>query len=271
MLANVLAMRSLDMLTLTHVRFENDQTTDVLLEALAASSLRDLSIYNWVVPPSKTDDLARTLARSRLQKLAYESLTCPGFLRTLSEGLKETTSSIQALVLGSFYDANYCYLLKSDELRSFFRGSQQWHLAELTLYIQHWDKAFDLALASYVRNNAHLLKLCVHLDPEYSGSEISSDALADAVDSGGHFAGTIELEGRFVSGFQMRLRHLLEVNRQRLLHGPRLLAIVAMKDGHARQESLLKATELFELTMLYEFVRRGDWSLQTLIRESCGV
>ncbi|GKY98736.1 hypothetical protein MPSEU_000829900 [Mayamaea pseudoterrestris] len=271
-IAGVLAMPHLETLVLVNIKLANVEVARIVINALAASRLQKLTIYNWVLPQETHVTLANALLQSNLVELEYQTSAHPDFLEAFSNGLGNPATAIRVLSLGSFYLADCCYFYKSKTLSDFLRNACKWRLEEVTLFVADWGESFDEALSRYVEKSTTLRKLTISIAPGYTGPAIASEALLKALDQGvRHLAEVILMhEDEHVSAdWCARVQHVLELNRKRIIHGPKFERIATAELESDRRRGMLEAVEAVDLLMLYEFIRRNEWDLQDLIRENC--
>ena len=267
-LASVLALPSLEYTCIADVCLANEEVANIVMESFTHSRLKKLVINNLIVPKASETSLADTLTRTSLWDLISESLPSPDFLRALGDGLARPTTTIRTLSLGYDYAGRGCFI-NSSSLCAFLRGSRHWTIRYLTLHLNDWDESFDKELAKYVKHNSELRELSLFLSPDYSGPEIYSAALVDAMEWGVRTVGFIDLRRAFAPAFAEKLDHIIKFNGKLELHDPLFDKILAMDRGVARRMSLLEALALFDLEFLFKCIQRNEWTLQQLLQESC--
>jgi hypothetical protein len=171
-LADILTMQSLKLSALVCIKLSTAEAAGIVIEALAASRLHQLTLLHMILPNGMDVALANALMPSHLVELKYQSLAGPVFLQSLSDGLGDPTTTLQKLGLGSFYDATYSHYFSSISMSLFLQGSHLWRLREVTLYLSRWDDAFGISISRYVETNPFLQKLTIHIAHYYTSPSL---------------------------------------------------------------------------------------------------
>jgi hypothetical protein len=264
-LARILAIPQLCDLNLSNgFPFSSDlQVTQSICDGLRNSRLSTLVFGHVPIPQSMYNVVASAITEMReLKSFTFCERVDPAFWSALGKGW-EGSHTIQRLKFGSINDDDIIYL-GSHDVAAFFEKANHHGLRYLKLYLNDWGPRFDAMFSMFVSNNSSLETVEIKLSPDaFVGPPIASAALLAAVDSPECWLEEITFRPSRHAGvtWLRQLNFILGLNKQRRRHNS---AFNKVRKGKI---DLMDATVDIGDDFLYEFLRRNEWNLQSLLRD----